>query len=136
MFRAQRWARLLETPRRIVAQLVLDRRADVVPALRAAGGAERRTLWLAGRHEIDACIVVRGPDADLLGQVLPAEDDGATAVVGDVEVLLGGRRVAHATLDADGRFAFRGLRHGTYALLGRIGGEEFVVAPLALGEGP
>lgn len=134
LFRAAKWAHLLAIPGRIVAQLVFDQRLDVVPALRASGGGTRRMLWNVGRHELDASIVERRLDNDLAGQILPETDDGTSPVVGEVHAVRSGRTVAFATLDADGRFSFPRLPHGTYALVGRVGGEEFVVAPIPLGE--
>ena len=134
LFRARKWAWLLDAPGRIVASLVLDHRMELVPALRSAGGAERRMLWMVGRHELAASLVVRGQRAEIRGQMLPADDDGASPVVGEVEALCGGRSVARAPFDTDGNFALPNLPYGTYALLGRIGAEEFVVAPLEVGE--
>lgn len=134
MFRAARWAELTETAGRIVARLVFDRRFEPVPALRSAPGATRRMLWNVGKHELDACIVERASDGELVGQFLPVDDDGSTPVRGEVEIRSRGRRVARAAFDLDGRFAFASLPHGTYALLGRVGREEFVVAPLTIGD--
>jgi hypothetical protein len=134
MFKARKWARLLEAPGRLVAKLLLDQRLELVPALRSAAGATRRTLWSVGHHEVDACLVERPADADLLGQILPADDDGTADVEGDVVAFRQGRRVAESRLDRDGRFEFLGLAHGTYALVGRVNGAEFTLAPLGIGE--
>lgn len=133
MFRKAKWAQLLATPARLMAQLVFDQRLEVVPALRSAGGATRRMLWNIGRHELDACVVERGTENDLIGQVLPADDDGATLVDGAVQLYRDGRAVARATLDGEGRFSFENIERGTYALVGRVAREEFVVAPIAIG---
>ncbi|MCE9636757.1 MAG: hypothetical protein K8T90_13720 [Planctomycetes bacterium] len=134
MFRAKKWAWLLEAPGRIVASLVLDQRMELVPALRSSVGAERRMLWMVGDHELAACVVLRGGHAEIVGQILPAEDDGSSQVVGEIEAMRNGRSVAKIPLDADGGFALRGLSYGTYALLGRVDGAEFVVAPLEIGD--
>ena len=134
MFRARKWANLLAAPGRLVAQLVLDQRMEVVPALRSGAGATRRTLWNVGDHELDACLVERLNDADLIGQVLPSDDDGAADVVGEVAAMCDGRKVATTRFDRDGRFEFLRLPHGTYALVGTVNGAEFVLAPLGVGE--
>jgi hypothetical protein len=134
MFRARKWASLLAVPGRLIAQLVLDQRMDVVPALRSAAGSTRRTLWNVGEHELDACLVERANDADLIGQLLPADDDGAAEVVGEVTAMCDGRVLATTPFDSDGRFEFLRLPHGTYALTGRVNGSDFVLAPLGVGE--
>ena len=90
---------------------------------------------MVGRHELAACVVLKGGHAEIVGQILPADDDGSTPVVGDIEALRNGRAVAKVHFDADGGFTLSGLAHGTYALLGRVDGAEFVVAPLEIGEG-
>lgn len=134
LYRAAKWAQFLEVPGRILAQLVFDQRHEVVPALRSAGGATRRMLWNVGRHELDASIIERRTDSELAGQILPESDDGTSPVAGEVQAIRAGRTVAFSKLDADGRFTFSALPHGTYALVGRVDGVEFVVAPISIGE--
>lgn len=133
LFRARKWANLLALPGRIVAKLVLDQRMELVPALRSSPGSTRRTLWNVGRFELDACLVERAGDADLLGQVLPSDDEGAAGLTGEVVAHRDGRTVARAALDPDGRFEFLSIPHGTYALTGRVDGDEFLLSPLGVG---
>jgi hypothetical protein len=109
--------------RRVLAQLVDGRELAPALALRAAPGDERRLLWTVGPWEMDACVVLTPRGADLLGQVVPA-DDAELAVEGEVILRSEKRRFA-ARLARDGRFSLRGVPAGTWTFEGRFGTTAF-----------
>ena len=74
------------------------------PALaRSVGAAPRRLVYRAGTSDLDLEIEPSAPGhVRLFGQIL---DGGAGTRKGAVKVLRGGRTIARATIDAEGRFS-------------------------------
>lgn len=106
---------------RIVAVLVLDQRADLVPALRSAPGETRRLLWTAGEHELYVALTATATGWDLEGEVLPP-DASDIPPAGSLTLLRDGREVDRARLGETARFGFGSLPRGTYELAAEIDG--------------
>jgi hypothetical protein len=126
-----RFAAAVETARRVVARLVHDGLSAPAFALRAAPGDERRILWAMDHWEIDACLVTGVRGADLLGQIVPLDDERGGAVAGEL-LARRGSRTRREQLATDGRFTFRGLTPGVWTIEGRVDGTDFVLPPLVV----
>lgn len=117
-----------------VAHLVLDQRAAMAPALRAAQGEQRRLLFNVGPFELYCEVEPDGGSATLRGQFLTG-DAGAEPITGTVALEREGRgaaRSAHGPLDDDLAFVFGGVTPGSYVLTGEIAGRPFCVPPFVV----
>jgi hypothetical protein len=118
-------------PDELLGTLVLDRRDEPVAGVRSAPGGVRQLLWtVADAYEIDASLIARAAGADLLGQVVPCEDDVSARLDGHVAALRGGAEVTRVALGGDGRFSFRGLAAGAWTLRGEVDGRRFRLPPV------
>jgi hypothetical protein len=126
-----RFASVVDAVRRVVAKLVFDGAAAPAFALRAAPGDERRMLWTAGPWDIDACLLTGAAASDLLGQVVPHDEAAGAAATGALAARCGSK-TRRARLDAEGRFAFRGLAPGVWTIEGRVGGTDLAVPPFVV----
>ena len=112
--------------------VLLDQRTEMVAAVRHAPGDTRRLPWSLGDYEVDACVVSGPTTADLLGQILPPEDDPEATLRGHVTVYAGREEHSRVDLEADGRFTFRGLAPGAYVLEGRVDAVRFFLPTLVI----
>jgi len=129
-YRRAQWAWALRRAAEWVGELVYDQRVAPVAALRSGPGETRRLLWAFGEHELDACVTATGHGADLLGQVSPASGDADAE--GEVLLYRDGKVLHRVALAEGGRFTFRGLAPGTYALAGTVDGHDFALPPFVV----
>ncbi len=125
-------SRVVRRVRELVAALVFDQRMQPAMALRATTGSARRILWTVGDLEVVVTMVRRSAANDLSGEILPALDDGDTAVVGEVTLGLVGGASQSAALDDEGAFRFDSLASGTYVLWGGSQGVRFRTPPFVV----
>jgi hypothetical protein len=131
LFTRRRRAEAVDGLRRVLARLVFDEGRELAGALRAAPGASRRILWIAGEHELFTSFVAGRAGWDLLGEVMPVEDDDRE-LAGEIALIKDGREISRCALDADGRFTFRSLASGGYSMLGTVDGTPFEVPTFSL----
>jgi len=117
---------------RIRAALIFDERLQPAMALRSAVGTARRLLFGAGELEVYLELVRAAEGWTLMGEFLPADDDGST-LDGVVFVRMGERVVGRADLDVDGTFTLEGLPDGVIGVEGRVAGRWIDVPPIATG---
>jgi hypothetical protein len=131
LFARRRRTEVVDGLRRVLARLVFDEGRELAGALRATPGTTRRILWNAGEHELFTTFAVGRSGWDLLGEVMPVDDDDRE-LVGEIALLREGREVSRCTLDADGRFTFRSLVSGGYSMQGTVDDVSFEVPTFSL----
>ena len=114
-----------------VAELLLDQRSELTPALRSAAGSERRLLFAWDGCELDASVAARARGADVRGQVLLATDDPDVPVEGRVTASCG-RYSETRTLRPDGRFDLPAVPPGALVIAGVVANRPFRLPPVLI----
>jgi len=122
LFAARRVADAIDRVRTLVGRLVFDQRTQLVPALRASSGTERRLLWNLGEYELFVTATRHAESWELQGQFLPSSGDPQAIPGGWVALRTGSGQEVLTDLDAQGVFLLTGLPAGAYALDAELDG--------------
>jgi hypothetical protein len=104
-------------------------------SLRLLSSTSRQLLFVAEGRDIDVRIAPQADDFEIRGQQLGPDAAGHVELVLLSEQGSAGMR-RRADLDQHGEFGFEGLSQGTYQMILRLGGDEFLLPPIDIGAPP
>jgi len=124
--------------RLVAATLAFDSAAapQVAWGVRGAGAGTRHLLFSAQGRDIDLRIVPALDHFSITGQILGPDAAGTVELLRDPANGSPAAQAHAVPLDPLGEFRLDGVRVGTYRLTLRVGPDEIVLPPIAIGPQP
>ena len=126
------------TLRLVRAMLSFDSWASspLAAGMRATGSATRHLLFSADGRDIDLRISPAAQTYALTGQILGPDETGVIALAAQRDDGSEAPEVRLAVLDELGEFRLDGVVSGTYVMTLRVGNDEILLPPIAVGAHP